>query len=61
MLKSYLVILSDIFPLLFKDDCNYRGRLKEYGMDELLGFVVYGVYNERYSCRKLANWIMDNK
>jgi len=48
------------FPLLFEDDFNYHGRPKEYKMDELLGFVVYGVYNERYSCRKLANWIIDN-
>ena len=48
------------FPLLFEDDFNYRGRPKEYKMDELLGFVVYGVYNERYSCRKLADWIIDN-
>ena len=30
------------FPLLFEDDFNYRGRPKEYKMDELLGFVVYG-------------------
>ena len=28
------------FPLLFEDDFNYRGRPKEYKMDELLGFIV---------------------
>ena len=37
-----------------------QGRPKEYYLDELLGFVVYGVYNNRFSCRKLANWINNN-
>ena len=25
-----------------------------------MGFVIYGVYNNRFSCRKLANWINNN-
>ena len=48
------------FPLLFKDDFKNQGRPKEYYLDELLGFIVYGVYNSRFSCRSLANWINNN-
>ena len=48
------------FPLLFKDDFKNQGRPKEYYLDELLGFVVYGVYNSRFSCRGLADWINNN-
>ena len=48
------------FPLLFKDDFKNQGRPKEYYLDELLGFVVYGVYNNRFSCRGLADWINNN-
>ena len=48
------------FPLLFKDDFKNLGRPKEYYLDELLGFVVYGVYNSRFSCRGLAEWINNN-
>lgn len=48
------------FPLLFKNDYNGEGRPKEYYSDELLGFYVYGVYNNRFSSRKLANWINNN-
>ena len=48
------------FPLLFKDDFKNTGRPKEYYLDELLGFVVYGVYNNRFSCRELADWINNN-
>ena len=48
------------FPLLFESDFKSQGRPKEYYLDELLGFVVYGVYNNRFSCRKLANWINNN-
>ena len=45
------------FPLLFKNDYNDEGRPKEYYSD---GFYVYGVYNNRFSSRKLANWINNN-
>jgi len=48
------------FPLLFKNDYNGERRPKEYYSDELLGFYVYGVYNNRFSSRKLANWINNN-
>ena len=48
------------FPLLFKGDFKTQGRPKEYYLDELLGFYIYGVYNNRFSCRKLANWINNN-
>ena len=48
------------FPLLFKDDFKSHGRPKEYYLDELLGFIFYGVYNNRYSCRRLADWINNN-
>ena len=48
------------FPLLFKDDFKNQGIPKEYYLDELLGFVVYGVYNNRFSCRRLADWINNN-
>ena len=48
------------FPLLFENDFKCQGRPKEYYLDELLGFVVYGVYNSRFSCRKLADWINNN-
>ncbi|MFM5882944.1 hypothetical protein [Methanobrevibacter gottschalkii] len=48
------------FPLLFESDFKSHGRLKEYYLDELLGFVVYGVCNGRFSCRKLADWINNN-
>ncbi len=33
------------FPLLFNGDFKTHGRPKEYYLDELLGFVIYGVYN----------------
>ena len=29
-------------------------------LNELLGFVIYGVYNSRFSCKKLDNWINNN-
>lgn len=45
------------FPLLFESDFKSHGRPKEYYLDELLGFVVYGVYNNRFSCRSLVDWI----
>ena len=48
------------FPLLFESDFKSQGRPKEYYLDELLGFVVYGVYNNRFSCRKLSDWINNN-
>ena len=48
------------FPLLFKNDYKEEGRPKKYYSDELLGFYVYGVYNNRFSSRKLANWINNN-
>ena len=31
------------FSLLFEDDFKSYGRPKEYNLDELLGFVVYGI------------------
>ena len=48
------------FSLLFEDDFKSYGRPKEYNLDELLGFVVYGIYNNRFTCRKLADWINNN-
>ena len=48
------------FPLLFKNDYKDGGRPKEYYSDELLEFYVYGVYNNRFSSRKLADWINNN-
>ena len=48
------------FPLFFKDDFKTHGRPKEYYLDELLGFIVYGIYNNRFSCRKLSNWVNNN-
>ena len=48
------------FLLLFKYDFKYQGRSKEYYLDEFLGFVVYWVYNTRFSCRGLADWINNN-
>ena len=48
------------FPLLFEDNFKSCGRPKEYYLDELLGFVVYGIYNNRFTCRKLADWINNN-
>lgn len=58
-LKSWCVIKRD-FPLLFEDDFKNNGRPKEYYLDELLGFVVYGVYNSRFICRRLVDWINNN-
>ena len=29
-------------------------------MDELLGFVVYRVYKNWFSCRRLVDWISNN-
>ena len=48
------------FPLLFKNDYKDEGRPKEYYSDELLEFYVYGIYNNRFSSRKLADWINNN-
>ena len=48
------------FPLLFEDDFKSQGRPKEYYLDELLCFIIYGAYNNRFSCRKLADWINNN-
>ena len=31
------------FSLLFEDDFKSNGRPKEHNLDELLGFVVYGI------------------
>ena len=45
------------FPLLFEEDFKNQGRPKKYYLDELLGFVVYRVYNSRFSCRGLTDWI----
>ncbi len=43
------------FLLLFKDNFKNQGRPKEYYLDELLVFVVYGVYNSRFSCKGLSD------
>ena len=59
-LKSWWVILNVFFPLLFESDFKSQGRPNEYYLDELLGFIVYGVYNGCFSCRKLADWINNN-
>ena len=48
------------FPLLFESDFKSQGRPKEYYLDELLGFVIYGIYNNYFSCRKLSDWINNN-
>lgn len=58
--KKLITNFKRDFPLLFKSDYKSLGRPKEYFLDELLGFVVYGVYNSRFSCRKLADWINNN-
>ena len=58
--KKLISNFKQQFPLLFKEDYKKEGRPKEYYLDELLGFIVYGVYNNRYSCRSLANWINNN-
>ena len=33
------------YPLIFEENTYSRGRPKEYELDELLGFVVYGAFN----------------
>ena len=43
------------FPLLFKNDYKEEGRPKKYYSDELLGFYVYGVYNNRLV---VENWLI---
>ena len=48
------------YPLIFEENSYSRGRPKEYELDELLGFVVYGALEGKYSCRKLADWINNN-
>ena len=48
------------FPLLFKNDYDGEEMSKEYYSDELLGFYVYSVYNNRFSSRKLDNCINKN-
>ena len=45
---------------MFESDFKRWGRPKKYYLDELLGLVVFGVYNNRFSCRKLADWIDNN-
>ena len=58
--KKLISNFKQEFPLLFKEDYKKEGRPKEYYLDELLGFIVYGIYNNRHSCRSLANWINNN-
>ena len=58
--KKLIANFKSDFPLLFEDDFKSNGRPKEYNLDELLGFVVYGIYNNRFTCRKLADWINNN-
>ena len=59
-IKKLVSIFKRDFPLLFKDDFKNQRMPKEYYLDELLGFVVYEVYNSQFSCIKLANWINNN-
>ena len=42
------------FPLLFEDDIKTHGRLKEYYLNELLGFVIYGAST---NCQNLKTLI----
>ena len=35
------------YPLIFEENTYSHGRPKEYELDELLGFVVYGAFNEK--------------
>ena len=58
--KKLIANFKRDFPLLFEDDFKSCGRPKEYKLDELLGFLVYGIYNNRFTCRKLADWINNN-
>ncbi len=36
------------------------GRPKTYKTDELLGFIVWGILNNKNSCRELENWVKNN-
>ena len=58
--KNLVSNFKRVFSLLFKDDFKNQGRPKEFYLDELLGFVVYGVHNIRFCCMKLVDWINNN-
>lgn len=47
--KKLVSNIKHDFPLLFKDDFKNQEKPKEYYLDELLGFVIYGFYNSRFS------------
>ncbi|KZX15584.1 hypothetical protein MBCUT_14190 [Methanobrevibacter cuticularis] len=48
------------FDFLLEKKENNVGRPKKYEADELLGLIVWGVLNNKTSCRELEQWIKNN-
>ena len=60
LIKKLVELYKKRNPHLFKRDRKKIGRPKVYTSEELLGFIFWGNYNEKYSGRKLAEWIKNN-
>ena len=60
LVKKLVEIYGSRNPHLFKRDSKKVGRPKIYTDEELLGFIFWGNYNEKFTCRKLADWIKNN-
>ena len=56
VIRSFLSENSFLLP---NQETNL-GRPKTYQTDELLGFIVWGVFNEITSCRGLEKWLKNN-
>ena len=48
------------YEFLLENDRENVGRPKTYQTDELLGFIVWGILNNKNSCRELENWVKNN-
>lgn len=60
LVKKLVEIYRSRNPHLFKRTSHKVGRPKIYTDEELLGFIFWGNHNEKFTCRKLADWIKNN-
>ena len=60
LIKKLIQIFKKENPKLFQQDHKNTGRPRKYYTDELLGLILWGNYNQKHSCRKLAEWLKNN-
>lgn len=60
LLNGLFRVFLEEYEFLLENDRKDVGRPKTYKTDELLGFIVWGILNNKNSCRELENWVKNN-